>query len=152
MKIHDQISGVFWLGLSIFICIESTKANIGSFRIPGPGFLPFLAAVVLGAFAIILIVVNSFGRKQEREQANLWEDTQWGKVILVFICLFIYTALVTRVGYLITTFGLMVVLFGIREKERLRVKVAISFITALITYFVFHVWLSVQLPKGFISF
>ena len=152
MNSRDQISGLFWLGISIFVCLESRRVGIGKFQSPEPGFLPFCGGVVLGIFAIILLIINGLKKQNEKEITNLWKGVEWGKVIMVFCALFIYTALLAKVGYLLMTFGLMAILFGILEKRRLWIRGIAALFTALATYFVFYTWLKIQLPKGILGF
>ena len=152
MNSRDQISGLFWLGISIFVCLESRRVGIGTFQSPEPGFLPFCGGVVLGIFAIILLIINGLKKQNEKEITNLWKGVEWGKVIMVFCALFIYTALLAKVGYLLMTFGLMAILFGILEKRRLWIRGIAALFTALATYFVFYTWLKIQLPKGILGF
>jgi len=150
--LRDQISGLFWLGISIFVSLESYKVGIGTFQSPGPGFLPFVGGVILGIFAILLLIINGLKKRREKEITHLWKGVKWGKVILVFSALFIYTALLAKVGYLLMTFGLMAILFGILEKQRLWIRGIAALFTALATYFVFYTWLNIQLPKGILGF
>jgi putative tricarboxylic transport membrane protein len=126
--------------------------GIGTFQSPEPGFLPFCGGVVLGIFAIILLIINGLKKQRENEITNLWKGVEWSKVILVFASLFIYTTLFTKVGYLITTFGLMAILFSVVERRKIWIQGVTALITALVTYFVFYKWLGVQLPKGILGF
>ena len=149
---RDQLSGFFWLAISIFVCVEAFRVDIGTFRSPGPGFLPFWSGIILGILAIILVVNAILKKKKEGEITNLWKGTEWSKVILVLASLFIYSILLSKLGYLITTFGLMILLFGIIEKPRLWIQVVSALITVLVTYVMFYVWLKVQLPEGVFRF
>lgn len=45
MNLRDQLSGLFWLEISIFVCIEGLRIGIGTFQSPAPGFLPFWLGV-----------------------------------------------------------------------------------------------------------
>ena len=152
MNSRDRMSGLFWLGISVFVCLESYKVGIGTFQSPEPGFLPFLGGTILGIFAIILLIINGLKKQPEKEITNLWKGMQWGKVILVLSALFIYTALLAKIGYLLMTFGLMAVLFAILEKRRLWIRGIAALFAALATYFVFYTWLNIQLPKGILDF
>lgn len=152
MNLRDQLSGLFWLGISIFVCVESLQCSIGTFQYPGPGFLPFWSGVTLGTLAIILMAASILKKRGEGRITNLWRGMEWNKVIMVLASLFIYAILLPRLGYLIMTFGLMTFLFGIIGKSRLWINGMIGLITVLVTYVVFYVWLNVQLPKGIFSF
>ena len=148
----DQLSGFFWLAISIFVCIEASRIGIGDFHSQGPGFLPFLSGVMLSAFSIILVVTSTLKKMEKREIKNLWKGMSWGKVVLVLSLLLIYALLLPILGYLIATFGLIILLFGIVGKTKLWIKAVAGIITVLATYIVFCVWLEVQFPKGILGF
>jgi hypothetical protein len=148
----DQLSGFFWLAISIFVCIEASRVGIGDVRSQGPGFLPFLSGVMLGIFSIILVVTNTLKKQGKGNIADIWKGISWGKVILVLILLFTYAFLLPTIGYLVATFGLIILLFGIVGKTKVWIKVVAGIITVLATYIVFYVWLEVQLPKGILGF
>ena len=152
MNSRDQLSGFFWLIISILACVESIKSGIGTFRFPGPGFLPFWSGVVLGTFAIILVTTDILKKKVGPKNKNLWKGKKWSNVILVLVSLFAYALLVPGLGYLITTFGLMVFLFSLIGKPRLWIQGVSALITVLATYIIFYVWLDVRLPKGILGF
>jgi putative tricarboxylic transport membrane protein len=152
MNFRDQLSGFFWLVISIFVCVESIKSGVGTFRFPGPGFLPFWSGVGLGTLAIILVATDLLKEKVGRKSKNLSEGKKGSNVILVLVSLFAYALLLPSLGYLITTFGLMVFLFSLIGKPRLWIQGVSALITVLATYIIFYVWLDVRLPKGILGF
>jgi putative tricarboxylic transport membrane protein len=148
---RDQLSSLFWLAISIFVCVESIQAHVGSFRSPGPGFLPFWSAVVLGGLAMVL-AVTSFLKKEGEKVTKEWIGVKWSKVIFVLASLFVYSVLLTRLGYLITTFGLMLFLFSLTGRPKMWIWVGSAILTTVVTYFIFYIWLNVQLPRGKLGF
>jgi len=152
MKVRDTISGVFWLVISFLVCMESARVNIGSFKRPGPGFLPFWAGIVLAIFGVTLVVTTVLEKKPAEKKAPLWKGLEWNKVIIVLAGLIIYAAFLPSVGYLIMTFALMLLLFGIIGKTRLWVQLVSALVTVFATYLFFYGWLNIQLPKGLIEF
>ncbi len=152
MNYRDQFSGFFWIAISILVCIESIKSGIGTFRSPGAGFLPFWSGVALGTLAIILVASDILKEKGGQKNTKLWENKRWSNVILILISLLAYALLLPRLGYLITTFGLMAFLFSMIGRPRLWVRGVSALITVLVTYIIFYVWLDVQLPKGILGF
>ena len=151
MRFRDQVSGFFWLALSVFVCIESTRATIGTFHSPGPGFSPFWLGAILGAVSIILLLKNILS-KEEGNIVNLWKGTSWGRVLLIPISLFAYAILLPKLGYLVSTCGLMTLLVVIIERKRIWLDVVIALTVVLVSYLIFHVWLNVSLPKGLFYF
>ena len=152
MKARDILSGVFWLTISLLVCMESARVDVGSFKRPGAGFLPFWAGIVLGIFGVALVITAALRKKPPEKKPPLWKGLEWYKVIIVLAGLIIYALLLSSVGYLIMTFALMLLLFGIIERPRLWVQLVTALITVFATYLVFYVWLSIQLPKGLIEF
>ena len=152
MSLRNQWSGLFWLVFSIFVCVEAIRMGTGSFSSPGPGLLPFWSGVVVGTLAILLLVVGTLTREEGGKIKNLWRGMNWRTVILVSASLVIYCILLPRLGFLITTFGLMTLLFSIVKRSRLWIQVFTALLTVLVTYVTFYVWLGVQLPKGLFGF
>jgi len=149
---RDQASGLFWLAVSIVACVKSFQANIGTFRLPGAGFFPFWSGCILGTLAIILIVAGFLKENGRGNITNLWKGMKWGRVIIVLTSLFIYAIFLPRIGYLLATCGLMIVLLGIIERTKLWVRVASAVVITSVTYVVFYKWLGVHLPRGIFGF
>jgi putative tricarboxylic transport membrane protein len=154
MNLRDQLSGLFWLGISLFaVCSgASVRGSIGTFHYPGPGFLPFWSAVGLGVISIILVVKSSLTKGREGEMRDQWKGKKWGNGIWIILSLFIYAILLPRLGYIITTFGLMTYQYGLVGKTRLWIQAVGGLITALLSYLIFEVWLQSQLPAGIFGF
>ena len=152
MSLRNQWSGLFWLVFSIFVCVEAIRMGTGSFSSPGPGLLPFWSGVVVGTLAILLLVVGTLTREEGGKIKNLWRGMNWRTVVLVSTSLVIYCVLLPRLGFLITTLGLMTFLFSIVKRSRPWIQVVTALVTVLVTYVTFYVWLGVQLPKGLLGF
>jgi hypothetical protein len=152
MNQRDVLSGLFWLALSVFVCSLSFQAGIGTLNSPSQGFLPFWSGIALGIFAISLVIKSFLKRKVEETITSLWKEMEWRTVILVLGSLLAYALLLTRIGYILTTFGLLILLSGIMRGSRLWIRVVGSLITTLVTYVIFYVWFSVQLPSGILGF
>lgn len=148
MNFRDQVSGLFWLAISIFVCVEAAGTDIGTFRSPGSGFLPFWAGLFFGILSIVLVVTGIVKKQREGPVKNLWKGRNWGKVVIVTSSLVIYAFLLESLGYLIATFGLMTIMFGVMRKTRWWVRAVTALLTVLTAYIIFYVWLEVQLPRG----
>jgi len=146
------ISAIFWLWISIFVCKESLKSDIGSLHAPGPGFFPFWSAVVLGVFTILLVIVSTLKGQLKAKITDLWKGMQWQRVGSILCALFLYLLLLPRLGFLITTFGLMVLAMATIKRGRLWLLAINALIIVLASYLVFNVFLDVRLPKGPLGF
>ncbi len=152
MNIRETVSGFFWLGVSIFVCIESLKMGIGSPHAPHPGFFPFWSAVVLGVFGILLIIISTIAKKRQGKIIDLWKGTQWQREIWILCALFVYLLLLTKLGYLVSTFGLMVLMMITIERWRVWWLGISALVIVLASYLIFYVFLNVNLPKGILGF
>jgi putative tricarboxylic transport membrane protein len=152
MNRRNIYAGLFWLVISVFVCIESVRSGIGAFHSPGPGFLPFWSAVILGSLAVILVVRSSLEKKFKGKTENLWKGLEWKKVIWVLFSLFLYPYLLPIIGYLITTFGLIVFLLCIIKGSKVWIEVVTTLLIVLVSYVIFYILLGISLPKGIFGF
>lgn len=146
MKSLDRGTSLFWLFLSILVCIESFGLGIGTPRNPGMGFMAFGASVLLGSLSLILFLQTML-KKEEVRTEPLFAGKLWEKVLFIVIALMIYSKVLPVVGYLIDTFLLMSFIFWMARVKGCWVLVS-SFLTTVITYYVFSVWLGCQFPAG----
>jgi len=148
MKRRDLLAGLFWLGISVFVIVQSLKSDLGSLRTPGPGFLPFWSAVILGALSIILMVTTTVRKKWEGRLADLWRGLDWVRVTLVLLSLFLYPIVLPIAGYLITTFVFVAFLLSVGVRSKLWIDVASALAITVLSYVIFHTLLDVKFPVG----
>lgn len=150
MRKYNLISGVIWLILAILICFESIKLGVGKLQFPGAGFFPLLTAILMGLLSLSLLIEAIVGKKQKKESTEaVWSaETRWGKIILTLLALVIYSIVLEKIGYLLSTFVLMLFLFKAIEPQRWSISVLGSLITVLLSYIIFNVWLKSQFPVG----
>lgn len=148
---RDQWSGLFWVVFAGLVCAAAVRMGIGSFQVPGPGLLPLLAAGAVGLLALLLLVRGTLKKEKGGRIGELWTGTTWKKVVLVSASLLIYALFLNHLGFLIATFGLMALLFGVLGRSQWWIRVIAALVTVLVAYLIFHVWLEVQLPKGLLG-
>lgn len=147
----DRISCVAWLFISVFVWITAMHLGVGTFRNPGPGFILFWASIFLAFFTSILFGVSLFKKKDAVHPADLWKGLDWGKNIIVVAALIGYCLTLQKLGYLVATLGLMLVLFSL-GKMKLWTIILGSLITVLLSYSLFGYFLQTPLPRGILSF
>ncbi len=147
MKRLQVIGSVFWLLTGILICEESWRINLGEFRNPGPGFLPFGTGLILSGLAAAILARN-FRVTRGGDKAFWAARNRWPKIFLTLGCIFVYAALLDILGFLLTTFLVMGFMFRVIEPQRWRTVIAGAFLSAVIAYFIFYAWLQVELPTG----
>jgi len=146
MKKTEQIACIFWLALGGALCWGASQLDLGSPSEPGSGFLPFGTGFLLGILALVHLAQITF-RKDEKEEPLLGE-VRWKRGACVAASLLLYALLLPRLGYLLTTFLFMAVLFSVYARRKWWVVGSASLLVIALTYLVFHHWLKVQFPVG----
>ncbi|NTV33003.1 MAG: tripartite tricarboxylate transporter TctB family protein [Deltaproteobacteria bacterium] len=151
MKTLDQTSSLFWLLVSILVFAESLRIGIGTVQNPGMGFMTFGASGILGILSLVLFLQASV-RKEDFRQKPLFAGTLWRRIFFVLLALTVYARVMPVLGYLISTFVLMTLLFGILEKKRIKFVPLYALVATLFTHLVFSKWLNCQFPHGLFGF
>lgn len=149
MKRYDQIIGLIWFALGSAIAIEAVHLGLGGLHLPGIGFMAFLIGVSLGLGGFVLTVLATLKGK---EGDKIWAGQNWKNVVIPLVALFIYTTLMEPLGFLLTTFLLVFVLFKITAPKKWFSPLLTSVVVVFSCYLIFFVWLKVQLPKGIFGF
>jgi putative tricarboxylic transport membrane protein len=147
MKRAEQITCLFWLVLAGALCAGSIQLKVGTPSEPGSGFLPFGTGFLLGILALVHLVQSTF-RKDEKEESLLGE-VRWKRGACIVGSLITYALFLPLLGYLLSTFFFMAILFSIYERKKWWAVGGSGLLVVIFTYFVFHHWLKVQFPSGF---
>jgi putative tricarboxylic transport membrane protein len=145
-----EIIGIaVWLLIAAFVMISSWNIGMGEYKNPGPGFFPFWSALLLGALALFILASIHFKKETEAigGKADLWKDLNWGKVTVIIAALFAYCLVLPKLGYLISTMALMMVLFYLGRMKPWAV-IAGSMLAVLLSYCLFLYGLKTPLPRG----
>jgi putative tricarboxylic transport membrane protein len=152
MRNTDRSSGLFWLAVGIGIAISSLKYGLGTLHEPGPGFITFFAGAILALLSLSLFFSSLRDKKDRSGSQSLWAGLDPLKVLYVIVLLVAYTFLLKPVGFLISTFFLLFLLFRIKGTYRLKSVFLMSLLVTVGSYIVFEIWLKAQLPKGVLGF
>jgi putative tricarboxylic transport membrane protein len=134
------------------VAAEAIRVGIGRFRSPDAGLFPFLTAVLLGVFSLWLFF-DSLLRKSSpgEEHRAVWgKETRWKNILLTLAALAVYAFALNPLGYLLTTFLLILFLFRFIEPQRWIAAILGAAVTSSLSYTLFHIWLQTQLPDGFV--
>ena len=151
MKLYDLTSSLLWLLVSVAVFLESIRLGVGDLHNPGRGFLALGASGILGILALILFLRTSL-QKTGGERESLFAGKMWRRILFVLVVLWLYAWAMPTVGYLISTFILMSLLFWVLEKKKPGWVLASSVLSTLLTYVVFSKWLNCQFPDGLFGF
>jgi putative tricarboxylic transport membrane protein len=139
----DLVSSLFWLSIAVFVSFEAfTKLKLGSLHQPGPGFFSFWGGVLFATLSLILLL-RSLG---SREGLN-FGAVRWPALVLVLAALLIYLLFLEALGFVIVTFGFLLLLFRYGQMGWIK-SVASSVVATSLAYALFQLWLRVQLPRG----
>jgi putative tricarboxylic transport membrane protein len=151
MDKRDLVGCAIWLILSIYVSIASLRLGVGALRSPGPGFIPFWASLGLAFFACILLGFNLASKTQAVPRDKGEKDSKHRNTLIAIASLAIYSLALEKIGYLLATFGLMMVLFGL-GKMKPSVIVIGSLVASLSSYGLFAYFLGTPLPRGILGF
>ena len=149
---QDQKSSLVWFSFALYICLETLRhLPLGDWHDPGPGFMPMVAGVLLGFLSILNLIRSSLDNSTEDQKP--WQSGErWKILILILAVLYAYTFVLETLGFVISTFLLMVFLFKAVEPQKWVWTIAGSALTSLACYVVFELWLRTQLPRGIWGF
>jgi len=151
---RDEIIG----GMVIFIfgavtTSLSLRMPIGNFRMPGTGMFPLLLGILLMALST-LFIFNLFFKNKKIELREKWfslSELFPAQLILFFGAMVLATAFLKHLGYPLFSFLLMISLLRILGTKNWGFIFLLSFVTGLVSYFLFVQWLKIPLPKGWLG-
>ena len=152
MKHPDQYAGIFWILLAAAITVSSLFYGVGSFSTPGPGFITFGAGAILTVLSLLLWIAAARSKEGVPSLRSLWEGRQTGKAFYIVGLLVVYMLVLSPLGFLISTFLLLILLFRVQASYPLKTVIFLSAASTLASMVVFDVWLGVQLPRGFMGY
>lgn len=147
MEKRQKVTLVFWFCLSLFVCVESFRLGLGSFKAPGPGFLPFGASLAILLLSLFLFLKER-GRKLSEKAAPLFRGKKIRNVIYILAGIFAFPLLLGRLGFFLCTFLFIGFCLRMIVPHRWRVVLVMSIGVTIISYLLFDTWLMIQLPKG----
>jgi hypothetical protein len=117
MKKREKITLYLWLLFSLFICVQSWRLGLGTFKSPGPGFLPFGVALAIALFSIILLLKER-GKQRGGAVPPLFQTESLWKVVLVICLLFLYPFSLKLLGFFLSTLFFMGVALKMIELQK----------------------------------
>jgi putative tricarboxylic transport membrane protein len=141
---RDVVVAALALVFSVMAAYESAKLPLGTIHKPGEGFFPFWIGAVLFLLGLCLL----FQALTSRPNTGREGSGRVAKVAALLVVLAAYTFLLDPLGYPLCTFFLVLFMLRATDPQRWKVALGMALITAVGSYIVFAVWLSVPLPRG----
>ncbi len=152
VNIREFLSAVFLAIIGLLFCGGAYMAGIGSPANPGEGFMPLVAGAALFLLSLALLFQRTCSKKISKERNPFWpEKGSQIRVAAVLASILIYTFVFEWIGFALATFILFLFLLKTIDPVSWRNAFFISLLTTVAGFFLFQVWLQVQLPEGWIS-
>jgi putative tricarboxylic transport membrane protein len=151
VKKRDRSSSLIWGALGIYIAYEGYKLDLGTLGNPKCGFFIFWAGFILAGLSFLLFLQTFWQKDKKKEDQGLWEGVQWSRGVRLMVALLIYALVFKSLGFIISTFLLLIFLFKGHEPQRWRAVLVLSTVTIAVCYVVFGVFLEMQFPAGVLA-
>jgi putative tricarboxylic transport membrane protein len=149
MRKSDRIQALLWAVFGLYITYEGFLLKLGTGRAPKPGFMIFWVGVVIVILSA-LFFIGTF-TTPDQEYKALWRGVGWFRGAKLVAALFLYVAVFQFLGFILSTFLLLVYMFKGLEPQSWRNALLLSAVTVAICYLVFGVFLELQFPPGVLS-
>jgi putative tricarboxylic transport membrane protein len=150
MRSHDLFSSVLWFLGGLLVVLYAPQFDLGTASSPGPGFMPFLAGLFWSFFALVTFFQALINRSGEKE--DIWSGVNIYKIVFTLIMLLVYVLLLDWIGFLISTFLLILILIRFIGPQSWWTSLWGAGLTAVLSYLFFEAWLKAQLPRGILGF
>ena len=139
----DQFSGLMLLALAAYVGWQNRVYPIGTLSEPGPGYLPMLLTIFLGAMGLLIAL---WGVRSAPLAAVRW--TEATRAFIILGACGAATLALERIGYRLTVIALLVFLLVVVERKR-PLPVALTALGfSLASYYVVGNLLRVPLPRS----
>ncbi len=148
----ERLGGFFWLAFGLVIVIGSIELGLGTLKAPGSGFLSFAAGMVVLILSSLVLFQSFKGGKKSPKFSDLWKTVNWRRPLVVSLLIVFYILALERLGFFITSFAALFLLFRWVEKASWRKSALIPFSVTVFAYLLFHTMLKASLPEGIFGF
>src|SRR6266480_1844976 len=108
----ELMASAFLTALAGATVIGAWRLGLGSIHNPGPGFMPFATAALLGTMALGRLARLSVASRDAAD-TRPFAQSRWSVVLIVLGTLGGFGLAIERVGFTVSTVFLLLVLFGV---------------------------------------
>jgi putative tricarboxylic transport membrane protein len=148
----ERVGGIFWLTFGLLVMFGSFRLGLGTLQAPGSGFLGFLAGSFVLLTAVIVLAQSFLGKDNQVKLSDLWKGSKWRRPVTVALLILAYVLVLERVGFLLTSFLFMLMMFKWVEKFPWPKAVLVTLAVVFCSYLLFHTLLKASLPQGVLGF
>ena len=139
----DQFSGLMLLALALYIGWQNRVYPVGTLSEPGPGYVPLLLEIFLGAMGLLTAL---WGARSAPLAAMQWKEAT--RAVVILAACGIATLALERIGYRLTVIALLVVLLGVLERKPPVAVALVALGFSFASYYVVGDLLHVPLPRS----
>jgi putative tricarboxylic transport membrane protein len=143
----DRLSGSVLVVFALLVIWESRHLPLGTFRQPGPAFVPILLAVLLVIFGVFVVLT---GGHSPLLSSISW--TEWRHALAILGASLFSVFAIERLGYRLTVLLVLSFLVKVVEKRGWVLSLAFAFTLSFGSFFLFYTLLRVPLPEGPLGF
>jgi hypothetical protein len=143
MLTTNRVSGSALALFALVVIWECRHLPLGTFRLPGPAFVPVLLASLLLIFGLLLIVP---AKKSPLISSLSW--TEWRHALAILAACAFAVFAIERLGYRLTMLLVLVFLLKLVEMRGWVLSLTYAFALSFGSFFLFHSILRVPLPWG----
>ncbi len=143
----DRVSGSVLVVFALLVIWESRHLPLGTFRQPGPAFVPILLAVLLVVFGVFVVLT---GGRSLLLSSITW--TEWRHALAILGASLFSVFAIERLGYRLTVLLVLSFLVKVVEKRGWVLSLAFAFTLSFGSFFLFYTLLRVPLPEGPLGF
>jgi putative tricarboxylic transport membrane protein len=141
---------VLLAGLAGWLLLEANKLAFGSIRVPQTAFFPKVLASLLLVFSLVLLF-QSLRQPESGESSQRIEPEGWFRIGATLATLIGFAFVLERLGFLLSTFLLMVLLLRAIEPQKWLRVFSVALATSVIAYLIFAWLLNIPLPAGILG-
>lgn len=153
MKKGNVVSGVVLLALSIWLFVMAHALPVKATSATGPGFFPKIIAALMAVMSVALIAREWLAWRRTGGMAPPVAWGNWKRMLMVLAAILGFTAFVSILGFLITTFLFLFVMLFLLEpvKKTIWKKLLIAAVMTAVVYVIFAVVFGASLPRGLLG-
>ena len=155
IKKRETGAAIFWILLGVTAFVWSATFPFGSWKAPGPGFLPLilgLILILLGGALFFQAVTQKDKGDEVRVPPLLPHGAPFRRVGLTLAILILSVALLPHLGFILTAFFLILLTVQAIQPRTWRFALFYALVSALSASVLFQVLLKTQLPRGPLGF
>jgi len=148
---REKITGIFLSGLGLAVFLKSLTYPLGTLRRPGGGLFPLIASVFLMGLSALLTLQAFRGKEVDKSSQSPFfsEKEAPRRILLGFAGLLAYRYLLPVIGFAVSTAVFIFFLSRFLGKLSWGMSVVFAVITAVVSYYLFQVWLKIPMPMPY---